>query len=88
MKGNFNMTLLSVGEHVNNSTKQKFYTLSILDELDKSYNLFIKEELYVTLTKLKRFDEVIVELSIYSDKNGHYQFNVVSVDKLPFNEKR
>ena len=87
MKGNFNMILLSTGEHISNSTKQKYYTCSFLDELDKSYNLYIDEELYTSLTKLKRFDEVIVTLSIYTDRNGHYQFNVVSVDKLPFNEK-
>ena len=86
MQGSFNMTLLSCGEHVNNSTKQKFYTVSFLDEMDKSYNLFIKENQYSDISKLKRFDEVIVTLSIYTDKNSHYQFNVISVDKLPFNK--
>lgn len=87
MQGLFNMTLLSVGEHVNKATEQKFYTVSFLDEMDKSYSLFIKENQYADISKLKRFDEVIVTLSIYTDKNNHYQFNVITVEKLPFNEK-
>lgn len=87
MQGIFNMTLLSVGEHVNNATKLKFYKVSFLDETDKSYSLFINENQYDDISKLKRFDEVIVTLSIYTDRNNHYQFNVISVEKLPFNEK-
>lgn len=87
MKGNFNLILLNALEHEKKGSKDKFYTMSFLDENDKSYNCYISQDIFESCKGFKRFDEVNIELSIYTDKDGKYQFNVVSISKNPFNKE-
>lgn len=84
MQGNFNLILLNALEHTKKNSTEKYYTISFLDENDKSLQLYISEDIYNTCKNFKRFDEVDVLLNVYMDKDNKYNFNVVSIDKIPF----
>lgn len=87
MVGNFNVILLNCLEHDKKGSRDKYYTLSFLDENDKSFNLYINDEIYDKCKDIKRFDEITVDLSIYLDRDNRYQFNVIDVAKNPFSNK-
>lgn len=63
-----------------------YYTISILDNDDKSYTMFVNEELYNSLEKLnlKKFESIIVTLHIYAAKSGGYNFSPTEIDRVPF----
>lgn len=91
MKVNSVVTMLNCLAHDKKDSKDKYYTLSVLDDSDVSWQFFVSRELFDKITqveKLKRFDEISVDLNMFKAKDGQgYSFTVRDVSKIPFGKK-
>lgn len=91
MKTNANVTVLNVLAHEKKNSKDLYYTISWLDESDVSWNVFISSDLYkkaVEILKVKRFDEVMVDVNLFKSADGKgYSFSVLDINKCPFEKK-
>lgn len=84
MLGNFDVTLLKIAENNKKGSNDKYYTMSFLDESDTSFNCYITKEIYDTVKDMnvERFGNITISLSIYKDRDNHYNFNVKGI--IPF----
>ena len=81
-------TILSAKKIEKKDKSGYYYTLSFLDENDAAYNCYIDERLYDDICRqtYMRFDLIDIEMSIYKDTKGQYQFRptAVTVQHNPF----
>ena len=84
-----NVALLSINAKQKQNSKDMYYILSFLDEQDNTFNLFIQQDMYAKALKLgaERFDSIYVTLSVYKDREGHYNFNLKDIELPPFDKK-
>lgn len=60
-----------------NSEKGTFYTCSFLDEEDDKYNFFVNDDFYNKCSRLKKYDTIDVDLTLYMSKKGRYGLGVL-----------
>lgn len=81
-------TILNALEHEKKGNpKDKYYTVSFLDEEDNSYTVYTSKEIYdkVKESKVKRFDTVSFSLRFFKQKDREgYSFQVTDYEKIPF----
>lgn len=59
------------------SEKGNFFTCTFLDEEDDKFNFFVNEDFYNKCLRLKKYDTIDVDLTLYMSKKGRYGLGVL-----------